>query len=226
MSAEINYPHRNSPPWLAQKCLHWSLPEGLKEAVLGDLEEEFHEKLANRGHTNAKIWYLRQALLTTLTYLKRTQRGMLMFVISLLVFLGMTVMAFVLSGELSMFINIPSLLLVVPPALFFAFAATSKQAFSQGLKLLFDDGMDLSKAELLSAKRMFVTLGNVAMWCGFFGVIIGSIAMASSIEPEIFTKVIGPATAVCLLTLLYGMLIKIPCYLAEQKILHILDNQE
>lgn len=147
-----------------------------------------------------------------------------MFVISLLVFVAMTLMAFLLSGDLYMFYNFPSLLIVLPPALLFALAATSKKAFRQGFQLMFDDQVELSRAELLSAKRMFITFGNVALLCGGFGVVIGAIAIASNMEPEAFAKVIGPALSVCLLTLLYALIIKIPCYLAEQKILHKLEN--
>ena len=225
MSDELNLgPPPEQPPQLGQKCLSWSLPEEIKEPVIGDLEEAFYDKLSANGTSNAKAWYLRQAILTTLTYLRRTQTGVIMFIFSVVFFLAIVLMAMILGGDFSMYINIPSLLIVVPPSLFFAFAATSKQSVRNGLRVMFDDKLELSKQELLSAKRMYSTLGNTAMWTGFIGVIIGAIAIASNIQTDIFHKVIGPALAVCLLTLFYATVLKIPCYLAEQKIQFKIDN--
>lgn len=216
----------HSPPKWAQQVLAWSLPASLQEPVLGDLEEEFFEKRQHSGETLARFWYLRQAILTSVTFLKQTQRGMLMFVLSLLVLVVIVGIAFLMSGDLGMFINIPSLIIVLPIALTFSIAATSKQALLNGFKVLLDDQHTLDKRQLMASKRAFVTLGNTAMLCGYLGVVIGLIAMASNIEPEVFKKVFGPAAAVCLLTMLYALLIKLPCYLSEQKIQHKLEDLE
>ena len=71
---------------------------------------------------------------------------------------------------------------------------------------------------MLLSKRSYLILGNTAMLLGGLGVLIGFIAIATNIEPEMFKKVIGQALAVSFTTLLYGFLVKIPCYLIEQKI--------
>lgn len=42
--------------------------------------------------------------------------------------------------------------------------------------------------------------------------------MADNIEPEVFAKVFGPASAVALLTMLYAGIVKILCYAGAQKI--------
>lgn len=223
MSQELNISPNPAPPWIAQRCLIWALPKKLQEIVLGDLEEEFQQKYLEEGNSTAQFWYIRQAFLTSLTYMQQTQRGMLMFAISMILFVGMVGMAFLLSGELSMFFNIPSLLVVLPPAVFFAFAATSKQAIQDGMKLMLDDQFVPNKTQLLSSKRAFITLGNTAMLTGWLGFFIGLIAISSNMEPEVFKDAIGPAMAVCLLTVLYAYILKIPCYLIEQKIQHQLE---
>lgn len=218
MPQELNFNNHRTPPQIAQVCLVWSLPNSIKNNVLGDLEEEFQQKYLAKGHFIAQSWYVRQALLTSLTYLKQTQRGMIMFAVSIILFISVVVMAFFMSGELSMFINVPSLIVVVPTAIFFSVAATSKQAMINGMKIMLDDQLTLTQPELLSSQLGYKTLGTSAILSGWLGVIIGLVAIASSIKPEIFKDAIGPASAVCLLTILYAYLLKIPCYLVEQKI--------
>jgi hypothetical protein len=51
------------------------------------------------------------------------------------------------------------------------------------------------------------------MLIGWLGFIIGLIAIASNVQSEVFNDVIGPASAVSLLPLLYAFLLKIPCKL-------------
>lgn len=141
-----------------------------------------------------------------------------MVLFSLGVFLIVVLMTFLLGGEMSMYFNIPSLLIVVPPALIFARAATSKASFSQAFAYALDTNQTISVRELKQAGKVFSVMGNTAMWMGWFGVISGAVAMASHIKSEDFAEVIGPATAVCLLTLLYGVIIKVLCYLFQQKL--------
>lgn len=146
-----------------------------------------------------------------------------MFLLSLLIFLIVVVMAFLLAGDYAMFVNVPSLIIVIPPAVIFAAAATSFKALKDGLSVMTNDHVTLGKVELLTSKRAYITLGNTAMLTGWLGVVIGIVAIASNVEPEVFKDVIGPATAVCMLTLLYALLLKVPCYLIEQKLLNELE---
>lgn len=224
MSQKLNLSVHRLPPKMAQSYLSWCLPEAIKTALLGDLEEEFQHQCLIKGSLFAHIWYMRQAFLTSLNFLNQTQRGMLMFAVSIILFISVVVMAFFMSGEFSMFVNVPSLIVVVPTAIFFSVAATSKQAMINGMKIMMDDQLTLTKPELLSSKLGYKTLGTSAILSGWLGVIIGLVAIASSIKPEIFKDAIGPASAVCLLTILYAYLLKIPCYLVEQKIQNKLEQ--
>ena len=208
----------NPPPRLVERLLCWTLPNELKEPILGDLAEEFqHRQLINR--INARHWYIRQALTTSNQFIWQTKRGLVMFSLSIVIFTAVSLMAFWFSSEdFSLFIDIPSLLLIFPPALFFALAATSVKDMKSGLKSLINDELDLSQLELTHAKQFFDVMGNSALLMGFFTTFIGAIAMASHISADAFNEVFGPAFAVCVLVLMYSFGLKTLCYVAAQKI--------
>lgn len=52
----------HNPPKIASKFLSWALPENLVEPILGDLSEEYLQRVSNNQLMEAKIWYWRQAL--------------------------------------------------------------------------------------------------------------------------------------------------------------------
>jgi flagellar motor component MotA len=141
-----------------------------------------------------------------------------MFLLGTIVFIGMIAMAMMISGEIMMFVNLPSLLIVVPPALILTLGSTSKQSRSHAVKLLFNDGLRLNSAELNAAKHVFTTFGNLNMLMGFIGIIVGAIAMGNTLNNDNISQLFGSAFAVCILTLCYALLIKALCYAAEAKI--------
>jgi flagellar motor component MotA len=200
-----------------EKFLHWTLPTDLKDPILGDLAEEY-SYLVEQAPLKANYWYTRQAMSTGLQFLTKTKRGLIMFLLGMIVFVSMIAMAMILSGEIMMFVDIPSFLIVVPPAFMLTLASSSKLSRSHAVKILFSESVNLNKAELNSAKQVFTTFGNLNMLMGCIGVIIGAISMASNIEPETLSKVFGSAFAICVLTLFYALLIKALCYAAEVKI--------
>lgn len=151
------------PPKMTEKFLTWCLPKSLKEPVAGDLSEEFSGKAVIEGLSEARVWYFRQAFLTAFRYLFKTKRGLFMFIFGILTFLGTLLMALLMSGELDMFVNIPSFLVVVPPALFITIGISSKQTCKQALLLMLDDELEASLTELKSAKQMFQVLGNTSV---------------------------------------------------------------
>ncbi|NVK24973.1 MAG: hypothetical protein HWE10_08600 [Gammaproteobacteria bacterium] len=206
-----------APPKTVTKFLHWALPEALREPVLGDLYEEFQQQSVTNPK-RAKRWYRKQAIRSALQFLWKTKRGLFMFLISILVFIGFTLMGMMMGGDIPMFIDVPSILLVAPPAIAFAIGATSWKSFKMSFGLLIDDENESTSQHLNSAVVMFKVLGNSAVLCGVFATLIGAVAIASNLEPENFSEHFGPAFAVCILTLLYGFMIKTICYVAEQKL--------
>jgi len=51
---------RSGPPRIAAAALGFALPEGEREAVLGDLEEGFNERVASVSAPTARRWYRSQ----------------------------------------------------------------------------------------------------------------------------------------------------------------------
>jgi hypothetical protein len=85
---------------------------------------------------------------------------------------------------------------VIPPALILTFAGSSKQSRNNAFGVLFSEDLNLSREELITAKQLFTTFGNMNMLMGRIGVIIGAIAIASNIEAKVFSQIFGPVFAV------------------------------
>lgn len=145
-----------------------------------------------------------------------------MFILGILTFLATLTMAIVWSGEWGNFINVPSLLLVIPPAVFLTIGICSTQTCKTALRLLFDNELDLEVSELQAAKHVYKLLGNSSLWLGAMGFVLGAVAIAINMEPEAFADAFGPAFAVATLTLLYALILKVLCYIGEQKIQHLI----
>lgn len=217
-----NYQH---PPKMFERFLRWTLPAELKEPLLGDLSEEF-QHLQQLHSASAKHWYVKQALRTANQFIWQTKRGIVMFIISILVFLFFSFMAlwFSVDGSISLtFVDIPSLLLVFPPAILFAIGVTSVKDMKNALAVLFNDELQLSNLELTSAKQFYNVLGNSAVLMGIFTTFIGAVAIAVNIENV--AEEFGPAFGVCILVLLYGFGLKTLSYVAEQKVQYRINRQ-
>ena len=210
-------PITTQPPVWPGRFLQWALPSALKEPILGDLEEEFLSR-AQINPNAAKRWYQQQAMRSAFQFLWKTKRGLMMFIFSLVVFGGLTVMALVLGGGIDMFIDIPSALLVFIPSIVFALAATSSKTLSQGVNALLNEESQFDKQTLTNARLSFKVLGQTAILTGIFSSLIGAIAIGSHLQAGDFSTTFGPAFAVCILTLTYGFGIKTICYVAEQKL--------
>lgn len=215
-----------APPALFERFLYWCLPKSLKEALVGDLAEEFSQMARETTRRQANLWYMRQAALTSIQFLWKNKRGMLMFILGILAFVATFFMALLMSADISAYINVPSLIVVIPAAVFISIGIASRNTMKTGFRLLFDDELVVSIPEMKAAKHGFTVLGNSSMLLGYLGVIIGFVAISNHINAETFSKVIGPALAVSLLTLLYALFVKVLCYAAEQKIQHLLIKAE
>ena len=204
---------------LGAKLLNWSLPEELKDAVLGDLEETYNlKKQQGQTGTTLLIWYWRQVFSIAYRFMPTKQRGFIMFILSIVVFIAMMVFGMVMGADVTAFIDVPSAMLVVPPAVFFAIAATSWQDFLFAFGCAASENTNYTERELNVSRRVFAVLGNSALWCGATTTLIGWVAMASNISSEAFANVFGPAFAVSVLTVYYAAIIKVISYVASERI--------
>lgn len=212
------------PPLIAERFLMWCLPEELKEPILGDLEEEFHQLVLTKQSGQAVSWYLNQAFKTGMQFIWKTQQGLLMFIIGTILFLGLMFMGMLFGGGAWLYLDIPSALMVFPPAIVFAIAATSIASFKNGIAVLGGADGNLEEKDFMGAAYTFAVMGTSAIWIGLAATLIGWVAMAANIKVEEFTQVIGPAFAVSVLTIMYAMIMKVMCYVAEQKILYRMNQ--
>lgn len=115
------------------------------------------------------------------------------------------------------FIDIPSLLIVLPPAVFFGIAATSTDAFKLSFKITFTKTRNITEREAKEVSRYLVVVGDSALLLGLFGTLIGAVIILQNLDDP---SALGPATAIMIITAFYGLLFKILCYVADQKVIN------
>lgn len=207
------------PPLLCQRLLEWVLPETLQEPVLGDLQEEFIER-QQQNHSHACWWYRQQTLSTCWHFIYQTKGDWLMFVLSVVFFIAVSFWAMFIAGagNSGMFYDLVSLVLIIPPAVLFAVGATSGHTLQQAMAFLLNPRPGADPLTYQQIRHFFNVMGNSALLLGFFSTLIGVVAIANAMNADNFASSFGQATAVCLLTLLYGCALKTLCYVAAQKV--------
>jgi hypothetical protein len=209
------YSNYNQPPKIATHFLSWALPKNLVEPVLGDLSEEYLQRISKNQLIGANYWYWRQAVKSGIQFMLKTQRGFVMFIFSVLLFLGFTFVAMVLAGGADMYMDLASILLIFPPAIAFTYASTSINEVNKAFSFLLGSDASQNAQVYRSSKRVFLVLGNAGVLLGIFMTLIGWVAMGSNMDDM---NHFGSAFAVSVLTLIYGIGLKMLCYVAEQKI--------
>ena len=198
---------------ISNHILKWSLPQDLHEPIYGDLHEQFH--IINRHSAlKAYVWLILQTCSVLWHFSYSTQRGTFMFLISIFSIIAIVLMTFWLGGELSMYFDIPSILIVCLPAILVSLMAVGKETFMSSFKLLLSTHLLNELEETNEHVKTFEVMGKTAMLMGWFGIVTGAIAIASNISAEMFASVFGPAFAVMCLTLLYSLMMKTFCYVA------------
>lgn len=205
----------HQPPKIPTQFLSWALPKELLEPVLGDLFEEYFQRAQECRSISANYWYWRQAIKSGIQFMLKTQRGFIMFIFSVLLFLGFTLVAMILAGGTGMFMDLASTMLIFPPAVAFTYASTSINEVKRAFVFLLGNDINQNEQMYRSSKRVFSVLGNSGLLLGIFMTLIGWVAMGSNMEDM---SHFGTAFAVSVLTLMYGIALKMLCYVAEQKI--------
>ena len=115
-----------------------------------------------------------------------------MKIISLLIIVSAILATILLSSGIGAFIDVPSLLTVIFPVI----ASISAKHGLEGFKELFREGENQNK--------VLHTMGLTGIIAGAIGTMIGLVIMLGNLQDK---AAIGPAIAISLLTLLYGLLI-------------------
>ncbi|HIF70157.1 MAG TPA: hypothetical protein EYG15_15670 [Deltaproteobacteria bacterium] len=149
--------------------------------------------------------------------------GGIMMWISVIIFIGLTVIAAVFDfmgmefhWENGLyFLDIPSLLIVVAPAILFGVAATSWKAFGRSWTLPLGSLKKVSLQDARSTSRCLQVMGNTAFIMGVFGTLMGVILILQVLEDS---SMLAGASAVTIITLFYGTFFKLLAYVADQRV--------
>ncbi len=207
------------PPKLASNILMLCLPAHLKQPVLGDLEEEFKglEK-SKRGKISADYWYWKQAIKSALIYIWQGRGSTMAYLLGFLFFVAIMFLEMLISGHLSTFYNVPSMVVVLPPAIALGIAATSVSSLKLAFRLAFSDEDNIEKTDARRAVRFLRVMGNQSIFLGCIGFLTGAISISDHMGREGFQDNTGVAVAIMFLPLFYAMIIKCVLYSADQKI--------
>ncbi len=209
-------------PGGAEKILFAILPKALRDPLMGDLQEEFYRDVIPRyGQARAQWWYRLQVVKSARYYILREKGGVMMFLLSIMVFIALSISAGVLGSSMGVLFNIPSLLVDLVPSFLFAMAATSTRSWTLCLRLLFVDLDHVDKEEIREASRFLKVFGNMCLVLGLFFTLLGAMQILSMFDfSSVSTNKVCSASSVCLLALFYGIAFKSILYVADQRIQH------
>ncbi|GEM_PF-3215536 len=209
---------RSNLPSSANAILRWSLPESLQEPLIGDCEEGFYNKRA-QSKQKALFWLYKQIISILWNFGLTTQRGSIMFFMSMCGVIAIMLMALVLGGDYGMYVNIPSVIIVLIPSILAGAVYAEKGTFLSHFSLLINNNALKTLQQRQRYAKMFEIIGQTAMIMAWFGVVAGLVAISGNTTKDTFADVILPAFSVCILTLLYGLMLKALCHFAKIRIL-------
>ncbi len=126
--------------------------------------------------------------------------------------------------NLSYFIDIPSLLIIVVPSIFFSISATSWKSYWHSWSYPFLWRKQVEEDDANSAARCLKVKGDAGFVMGLIGTVIGVIIMIRNISVYAETQDLLNAVSVASITLFYGLLYKLFCYIAEQRVRNLYLN--
>ena len=115
------------------------------------------------------------------------------------------------------FLDIPSLLFVISTSIFFGIAATSWRSYWRCWTYTFGSAKRVSIHDARSVARCMNVIGNTAWKMGIIGTLIGGALLLKNLEK---INNVNEALTIAFLTLVYGLIIKLFCYVAEQRVLN------
>ncbi|MCL2623543.1 MAG: hypothetical protein FWD31_07760 [Planctomycetaceae bacterium] len=115
------------------------------------------------------------------------------------------------AGSLAVFINCPSIVAVVAGVLLFVLASGRWTDFSHGMKHLvaWQRSLTMDRQTAVRISRFFRMLCFATLGIGAFWSLTGLVIMLSDLNLEI----IGPAVAMCLMTLFYSFFLSFVVFL-------------
>ena len=119
------------------------------------------------------------------------------------------------------FLDIPSLLFVISTSIFFGIAATSWRSYWRCWTYTFGSAKRVSIHDARSVARCMNVMGNSAWKMGIIGTLIGGALLLKNLEK---INNVNEALTIAFLTLVYGLIFKLFCYVAEQRVMNHYAN--
>jgi len=141
------------------------------------------------------------------------------YVISVMLFSAIFVIAAAMTGTGSAMINISSILIVAPTSIILGIGATSLNSATMALQLSISENLEVTPKLAKSARRFLHDTGNQCVLTDLAATLLGNIGLLVATQ-----QIVGPLQsgylvfAVSLLTLLYGLILKCLFYSAEHKL--------
>jgi flagellar motor component MotA len=137
----------------------------------------------------------------------------------MLLMIGFLFMVFIfaivgaLSGLLNMFIDLPSILLILVPLIFFVFTSKSGNILGMYIKTSFRKDYPYTSSELAALSGAIKNTIKFILAVGGFGFVSGLLACLVNLDNK---EMLGPSLALSLLTFLYAIAVSVFIFLPTQ----------
>lgn len=148
------------------------------------------------------------------------------FVLSIMIFLGLVFIAMLLGGEVSMYLDVPFLFVICVTSLAFGISATSRKTGKFAIKLLISEQDCSDTIAVKQAAHFLRVTGNTALLMGGLIAMIVLTATAQHLFQETMAKALQPGISLFCLAFLYASILKILCYVGEQRVANALITAE
>ena len=119
------------------------------------------------------------------------------------------------------FLDLPSLLIVLPVAVLFGISATSWRSFGRCWTYSLGRAKQVSISDASSVARCLKVMGDVSLIMGIIGTFIEAMLLLQNMHSILN---IGPHLSVTAITLAYGVFFKLLSYVAEQRVRNLYLN--
>ena len=124
-------------------------------------------------------------------------------------------------GFLALFWNAPSLIIVLLPAAVFVVSTTHWATVKNCFRALGSSSSQLTRQEAKEVDILLKLFGNMSLLLGILATFMGFVLIGADLSQ---IEALGPNLSIAILTIVYGMVIKIACYSAEKRLEFV--NQE
>ncbi|MFC1545048.1 MotA/TolQ/ExbB proton channel family protein [Gemmatimonadota bacterium] len=124
-------------------------------------------------------------------------------------------LAFQQSSQASLLLDISSALIVIGTVVSLLFIAFGLGDMAEATGFVLGRDREIARGKYLKLSHIYSAVGDYALFCGLLGTNIGLVLMLQTMDDP---STIGPKMAMSLVTLLYGVIIKLLAVLAQRKL--------